>query len=258
MKNNIPSTVVLDYESSPQLGWFFGSKWETNIVRTDSYETIISVSYMDMENDTVHFKAQWDFPDWKPGIWNDKSLVKFFAEELKKYDIIAGQNSDEFDIKLFNTRLAYWGFDPLPECKTLDTKKIAKNKLHLPSYSLDDMLNFFGLEGKFHHTGLDMWFGARDGNEKDQRMMKLYNNQDTRQTKKLLVKLLPFMKQFNDFTKVNPNKEYGINCSNPACLSTKLIRSKLKRVINGYRQQLQCKNCGHYTTDPKLIKYESK
>lgn len=255
--NKKPKGIVLDYETSPLLGYFFGSKWETNIVKIVEFETIISASLVDIDNDKIIFKAQWDFPDWKPGVWNDKSLVKYLHDKLKDYDMIYGQNSDQFDVRVLNTRLAYWGFDQLPEIKTLDSKKIAKNKLHLPSYSLEDMLNFFGMGGKYHHIGFEMWLGSRDGDKKLQRMMKLYNNQDTRKTKKLLVeKLLPLMKPMNDFLRVNPHKEFGINCSNPACLSKNLVKAKRRRVASGWKQQLQCKDCGRYTTDPKIIKDE--
>lgn len=255
MKKNKIKGVVLDYETSPQLGYFFGSKWETNIVKIIEFETIISASFEDFDNNKTVFIAQWDFPDWKKGKWNDKSIVKYIHDYLKDYDIIAGQNSDQFDVKVLNTRLAYWGFNQLPEQKTFDSKKIAKSKLHLPSYSLEDMLNFFGMGGKYHHIGFDMWLGCRDGDKKLQRMMKKYNNQDTKKTKRLLLeKLFPLMKQNNDFLKVNINKEFGINCSNPACLSKNLIKSKRRRVTNGYKIQYQCKNCGHYTTDPKIIK----
>lgn len=257
VKQNKLKGVVLDYETSPQKGYFFGSKWETNIVKILEFETIISASLVDFDNNKVIFKAQWNFPDWKKGIWNDKSLVKWLYEYLQKYDIIAGQNSDQFDIKVLNTRLSFWNLPQLPDSKTFDSKKIAKSKLHLPSYSLEDMLNFFGMGGKYHHIGFEMWLGSRDGDTKLQRMMKLYNNQDTMKTKRLLVeKLFPLMKQFNDFLRVNPNKEIGINCSNPACLSKNLVKAKTRRVASGFKYQYQCKDCGHYTTDPKIIKDE--
>lgn len=259
MKQNkdLPKGVVLDYETSPKRGWYWGSLWETSIIKEDLHLTIISASLEDFKNNKTRFFAQWDFPDWKKGVWDDKSLVKHLYKELKDYDMIAGQNSDQFDIKVFNTRLAYHGLPQLPESKTFDAKKIAKSKLNLSSYSLSYMLEFFGLGGKYNHIGLDMWFGTRDGDKKMQRMMKKYNNQDTKLTKRLLLeKLFPLMKQTNDFIRVNPNKDLGINCSNPACLSKNLTKSKRRRVASGFKYQYQCSDCGHYTTDSKLIKDE--
>lgn len=251
MINKEPSIIVFDEETSPQLGYFFGGIHETNIIKVMEYETIICISYWDSITKKVKNIAQWDFPDWKKGKWNDKSLVKHFREIIVKYDIIAGQNSDQFDIKLFNSRLAFHGFDPIPEGKTFDTKKIAKSKLKLPSYSLEVMANFFGLEGKYHHSGMDMWFGCRDGNRSDQKEMVHYCNVDVIKTKDVLYKLLPFMKQTNEYTRVN---NVDINCSNVSCLSNNLVKSKKRRMANGWKQQYQCKDCGRYTTDTKMLK----
>lgn len=248
---NKPSVIVFDEETSPQLGYFFGGIWETNIIKVVEYETIITISYWDSKTDKVKSISQWDFPDWKKGKWNDKSLVKYFREIIIKYDIIVGQNSDQFDIKLFNSRLAFHGFDSLPAAQTFDTKKIAKGKLKLPSYSLDIMANFFGLEGKYHHSGLDMWFACRDGITSAQREMTHYCNIDVIKTKDLFYKLLPFVKFNSTYTRVN---NVDINCSNPLCLSKNLIRHKLRRVANGFKQQYQCRDCGSYTSDTKLAK----
>lgn len=245
-------TFTYDHETSPALGWFWGKTYETNIIKTEENETIICTSYVDSSTGKVKNIAQWDFKDWKQGKWNDKSLVK----ELRRiiidggYDIIAGQNSDQFDNKLLNARLAYWGFDPLPETKTLDTKKIAKSKLKLHSYSLDFMLEFFGLGGKYHHSGLDMWFQSRDGDTKAQKEMVKYCNIDAEKTHLLLQKLLPFMKQFNDF---QPKHDIDLVCSNPLCRSNHLIKSKRRPVVGGYKQQYQCKNCHKYTQGKDFI-----
>ena len=256
MKNNERRVIVFDEETSPMKGYFFGRTWETDIVGDIiEYETIICISYWDSVTKKVKNLAQWDFPGWKKGIWNDKNLIKHFREILidGNYDVIAGQNSDQFDIKLFNARLAYWGFESLPDYKTLDTKKIARSKIKLPSYSLDVMAKFFGLGGKYHHSGLDMWFGSRDGNKKDQKEMSYYCNIDVIQTKDVLYKLLPFIKWTGDFVSIN---EDGITCPNPLCQSEHMTKSKERIVKGGYKMQYQCMDCGSYYTDPKKHKLE--
>ncbi len=250
MKNNNPSIVVFDEETSPQLGYFFGGIWETNIVKIVEYETIITISYWDSKTNKVKSISQWDFPDWKKGKWNDKSLVKYFREILVTYDIIVGQNSDQFDIKLFNSRLAFHGLEALPAAQTFDTKKIAKSRLKLPSYSLEVMANFFGLEGKYHHSGLDMWFKCKDGDRTAQREMTHYCNVDVIKTKDVFFKLLPFVKFNNNYARLDG---VNINCSNPTCGSKNLVKHKTRRTVSGLKQQYQCNDCGSYTTDPKLI-----
>ncbi len=248
MQNKEPSVIVFDEETSPQLGYFFGGIWETNIIKIVEYETIITISYWDSLTKKVRSLSQWDFPDWKKDKWNDKSLVKAFREIIIKYDIIAGQNSDQFDIKLFNSRLAYHRLTPLPEAKTFDTKKIAKSKLKLPSYSLEVMANFFGLEGKYHHSGMDMWFKCKAGDKSAQKEMTHYCNVDVIKTKDVLYKLLPFVKFSNEFS----YSEF--QCPNPLCGAYKLTKSKRKIVKGGWKQQLQCQKCGSYKLDPRLNK----
>lgn len=250
-------TFTYDLESSPAKGWFYGNIYQTNIIKVDESETIICVSYVDSTTGKVKNIAQWDFKDWKLGVWNDKSLVK----ELRRiiidgnYNIIAGQNSDQFDNKLLNARLAYWGFEPLPETKTLDTKKIAKSKLKLHSYKLDFMLQYFGLGGKYHHSGLDMWFDSRDGVKSAQKEMVHYCNIDALKTYQLLQKLLPFMKQFNDF---QPKHDIDIVCSNPLCRSHNLIKAKRRMIVGGWKQQWQCKDCHKYTQGKDYIEVLDK
>lgn len=241
MINKKPKIIVFDEETSPQLGYFFGGIWETNIVKILEYETIITISYWDSVTGKVKNIAQWDFPDWKKGKWNDKSLVKYFREIIIDYDIIAGQNSDQFDIKVFNARLAFHGFEPIPSSKTFDTKKLAKSKLKLPSYSLDIMANFFGLDGKYHHSGLDMWFNCRDGVKSAQREMIHYCNIDVIKTKDILYKLLPFTKQTINYNVLMGTKSL---CPNATCGSNNVIKRGYAFTASVKYQRLQCMDCG--------------
>lgn len=252
MKNKI-KTFTYDLETSPSRGYFFGRTYETNIIKVDEYETIICASYVDSVTNKVKNIAQWDFKGYKKGKWDDKKLVKRLREIILEgdYDLINGQNSDQFDNKFLNARLAFHGFDPLPEIKTLDTKKIAKSKLKLASYTLDFMLQYFGLGGKYHHSGIDMWFNSRDGDIKAQKEMVHYCNIDAMQTHLLVQKLLPFMKQFNHF---QPKHDIDIICSNPLCRSTNLIKARPRRLVGGWKQQYQCKDCGKYTQGRDWIK----
>lgn len=240
-KKNEPKIIVFDFETSPQKGWFWGNIWETNIIKIEEYETVICVSYWDSVTGKVKNLAQWNFKDWKKGKWDDKSLIKAFRDVIVDYDIIAGQNSDQFDIKVLNARLAFHGMEPIPTTKTFDTKKIAKSKLKLPSFSLEIMANFFGLEGKYHHSGQDMWFKCRDGVKAAQREMVHYCNVDVVKTKDVLLKLLPFV-NFNQVA----NRD--IQCGNSSCLSTNLQKRGTGVKNNGVRvQRYQCTDCGAWS-----------
>jgi len=250
--NKKPKILLLDYETSPAKGYFFGSIWETNIIEVIEYEQILSVAWKWHGEKKIHVVGQDDFKRYKPGVLNDKDLVTFFERIIATADIVVGHNADRFDNPVFNTRLLAHGFKPIPPFKSFDTKKISKNKFHLPSNKLDDIADFLGIERKLAHTGKHMWFGCEQGNASDWKMMKSYNKRDVLILDKVLDKILPFFKHNNDYT------NNGMTCPNPTCGSTHMVKSKRRATVTGYKQQYQCKECGSYKTDSKVTKYEEK
>ena len=244
-----PNILSLDYETSPQKGYFFGSIWEANILKVIEQTTILCVGYK-WNDGPVKIIGQNDFKGYKKGVLDDKELIKFFAPILKKADVVSAHNGDAFDMKVFNTRLLAHGLDPIPVTKTFDTKKIAKNMFYLSSNKLDDIASFLGIGQKLN-TYKQLWFDCEAGDEKAWRYMKKYCGQDVTLQYKVLEKVLPFAKQSGDFIFVNPD---GITCPNPLCLSTHMTKSKNKMVKGGYKIQYQCQDCGSYFTNQKLIK----
>jgi DNA polymerase elongation subunit (family B) len=249
MKNKEPIVLSFDFESSPAKGYFFGSIWETNIIEVIEHEQILCVAYK-FGDEPVKVIGQDDFKEYKKGVLNDKELVKFFAPILAKADVVSGHNSDQFDIKVFNTRLLAHGLEPIPIHKSFDTKKIARAMFHLPSNKLDDIADFLGI-GRKLSTHKSLWFGCEKGDEKSWKYMKNYCKIDVALQYEVLKKVLPFAKQSGDFIFVNKD---GITCPNPICLSTHMTKHKYKIVKGGKKIQYQCKSCGSYYTDPKIIK----
>lgn len=243
------NVIYLDYETSPQLGYFFGNSYDTQIIKVKEHEQILSASYA-FNDGAVHVIGQCDFKGYKPGVLNDKELVKFISEQINKADFTIAHNGDQFDNRVLNSRLAFHGLPPVSTKKSLDTKKIAK-KLHLPSNRLNDIAQFFGIGEKMHHAGIEMWFGCMEGDPKYWNMMKKYDKQDTVLLRKIAKKLMPFSTQINDFIRVN---NLDVNCSNVLCGSKNLTKSKLRRVAGGFKQQYQCRDCGRYTQDTKFAK----
>ena len=61
------------------------------------------------------------------------------------------------------------------------------------------------------------------------------------------------------YVKLSKNQKVfstNISCDNPLCLSNNLVKSKLRKVVGGWKQQYQCKDCGCYKTPKELIKDE--
>lgn len=245
--NNKPKILLFDCETSPAKGYFFGSIWETNIIEVIEYEQILSMAWKWHGEDKIHVVGQNDFKGYKPGKLNDKAIVNYFAPIIDKADIVVGHNADRFDLTVFNTRLLAHDLNPVSPHKSFDTKKISKNKFHLPSNKLDDIADFLGIERKLSHKGKTMWFGCEQGNEADWKMMKSYNKRDVLILDKVLDKILPFFKHNNDYT------NNGMNCPSPTCQSKNMQKAKKRIVKGGYKIQYQCMDCGSYRTDNKTI-----
>lgn len=245
-----PVGITLDYETSPMLGWFFGPLWETGIIKLVKPFQILSVGWMEHGSEKVYVLGQNHFPSYKKGELDDYEICVFFSHVLNKYDYIVAQNGDQFDIKVFNTRLSFWGLPPISTEKSFDTKKIAKTKLRLPSNKLNDIAEFFGFGQKIQ-TDKELWFGCMAGDEAAWKKMNEYCKHDVFLTDQIFSRLLPFTTQLNTYMRMNHT---DINCSNVDCLSENLVPSKKRKVVNGWRWQYQCLDCGKYTTDTKLIK----
>lgn len=248
--NKFPKVLAFDFETSPAKGYFFGNIWETNIIEVIEYEQILCVAWMEHGSDKVYVKGQDDFPSYKAGKLDDKELVKFFRDIISRYDIVSGHNSDRFDLTVLNTRLLAHGLEPISLSSTLDTKKISKNKFHLPSNKLDDIADFLGI-GRKLSTHKSLWMGCEQGIQKDWDYMKKYCKLDVKLQDEVLEYIIPFVKFNNTYNYMDGVRP---NCTNPTCLSPKVVKKMTKKVSGGRRQQYQCKDCGSYFTDKTLIK----
>ncbi len=250
MLRSKPRILSLDYETSPAKGYFFGSIWETNIIEKIEHEQILCVGYK-WDDGPVKVIGQNDFKGYKKGILNDKALVEFFAPILAEADVVSCHNGDQFDIKVFNTRLLAHGLSPVPVKKSFDTKKQAKSVFHFSSNKLDDIAAFLGI-GRKLSTHKSLWFGCEKGEPSAWKYMKKYCGLDVALQYEVLKRILPFTKQSADFQHKN-----DVSCPNPLCLSTHMTKSKRRKVKGGYKNQYQCADCASYYTDSKVIKDEN-
>lgn len=241
-----PKILAFDFETSPAKGYFFGNIWETNIIDIIEYEQILCVAWMEHGSNKVHVKGQDDFKGYKKGVLNDKELVKFFRPIIVEADIVTAHNGDRFDLTVFNTRLLAHGFEPIPPTKSLDTKKIAKNKFHLPSNKLDDIADFLNL-GRKLSTHKDLWMGCEKGIEKDWRYMKRYCAHDVILQDKILDYILPFAKQAINFNAITGETRC---CANPTCGSTRLQKRGISVTTTSQYQRYQCQECGTWSSSP--------
>ena len=92
---------------------------------------------------------------WDKGC--DKKMIHKFVDIINDCDEVIGHNGDNFDIKWIRTRALFHGIMSMPEIKSIDTLKISRSKLKLPSNKLDEIAKFFGIGKKLEHRGMPMW-----------------------------------------------------------------------------------------------------
>lgn len=99
---------------------------------------------------------------------SDKRLVKEFVEEIRKYKIILGYYSTNFDLPFMRAKALHYGLD-FPEYGELyhwDLYYTVKSKLKISRKSLDNACDYLNIKGK---TPIDkgVWRRAKYGNPLD-------------------------------------------------------------------------------------------
>ena len=247
MKNKL-KILFLDFETSPSLGYFW-EMYETNIIEVIKHGYMLSASLKWLGEDKIYFYGLPDFRGYKKDTSNDRKLLEKILEFVDVADLIIAQNGDRFDLVTLNTRLVFHGMKPPHPSKTVDTLKVARSRFRFISNKLDDLGDFLGVGRKTPHTGKHLWFGCMNGDPKSWAIMKKYNVQDIRLLEKVYLKLRPFMTNHPNLAILKDDRG-----ACPTCLKHRLTRSKIIRLRNGHKVQYQCRSCGVYWTDPKIIK----
>lgn len=242
-----PNIYVIDIESSPATALFYGSIYEPVIVRVVDTMQILSIAIQKYGEKKIEYYAQNTVGGYKYGKINDKRLLQVIAEKLKDADFICGHNLDQFDIPVIKERTIFHRLPAFPNIPTLDTKKLIKTTSRLPSNKLQHVTEFLGNGGKLEHGGTDLFIRCMEGDEKAWKLNEKYNKQDVAITMKDLENMLPYVR----LTTAQQAFGDGIKCKNPICLSLDLKKSKLRKVVGGWKQQYQCKKCGSYVSANK-------
>lgn len=183
-------------------------------------------------------------------ITDDYVVTKKLHEVLSMADVIVGHNGDAFDLKKFNARSLYHGFDPLPPIATVDTLKVARKHFKISSNRLDYLGTFLECGAKVS-TPKGLWMRALKGDVKAIKTMVKYNKGDIVLLQNVYNKLLPFMDK-------HPNRNLftyeGSPMVCPKCGSDHMTLQGTRISTRlGTRQQYKCSKCGGWATAGKPI-----
>ncbi len=249
--------TVWDVETLPLLGHFWSLRqdyiphdWvvqESSIVcaswwTLDHHKGPQSISILDNQT------------RYKASVYDDRVCIKRLHQVIKESDILVGQNSDRFDLRVFNSRATLHGLSPLPPIETVDTLKEARKLYRLHSYKLDAMGRYFLDEKKMDTGGMKLWLDIvqRDypplGESPDPeraeravRKMMRYNKKDVRLARDIYLHIRPWMKRHPN-ARIYYEKHEGC----PRCSSNDTVRDGVRKRRNSIKQQWRCKNCGGY------------
>lgn len=173
---------------------------------------------------------------------DDYEVVSYLHAVLTEADVLAGHNSDKFDLKKFNTRALFHGFSHIGPKVLIDTLKLSRANLDLPSHALGYINKFLGIRQKAESPD---WDKVMAGDVNELRKMRYYNKDDVLSTEELLNILIRYSKV--DLNKISPVRDVKgaavhtcPSCQSPRLRTDKPIFNK-KGKLSGHL--FQCLDC---------------
>jgi DNA polymerase elongation subunit (family B) len=221
---------------------YIWGKYEENALGDFIQERmIISMAWKWLGEKKVYSMSLPDSRGYRKDPKNNRKLIEKLHTLFSAADIIVGQNSDNFDIKMANAEFLQYGLTPPSPYKTFDTLKVARAKFRFNSNKLDDLGKRLGLGRKVKTGGFDLWLGCLNGDKKAWAKMVKYNKQDVILLEKIYLKLRPWS---TNHPNVNVFDEVDA-C--PVCSGTRLQRRGWAIVGMNKRRKFQCQDCGKWS-----------
>lgn len=239
---NEPKIALLDIETSPLVAYSWGPKWETNLVEFIEHTRILSYSVKWLGG--THLTKGWpDYKGYKKGKLDDTAITKDLWNILQEADQVVAHNGKCFDTKTINSRFIFHGLGMPSPYKVVDTLSEVRKYFRLPSNSLDDVCDYFGIGRKLHHEGFSLWKACLAGDSKAWTTMKAYNKHDVSLLEKLYLLVRPLMKSHLNLGMFTEK----VVC--PNCGSGKLQARGFTRNKTTKYRRLFCTNCGSWSRD---------
>ena len=169
---------------------------------------------------------------------SERSLLKKVHKVLSSCSLAIAHNGDKFDFKKLNTRFLHFDMKPPPPFKTIDTRKVARQKFGFYSNSLDDLAKELKLGEKVHHEGFNLWKKCMRGERLALRLMKKYNANDVELLEKIYLRFRPWIDKAI-------GTHHGVSC--PKCSSKNLQSRGLTRSSTMSYRRYQCNDCGGWS-----------
>jgi len=210
-KKSMPKILIYDIETAPMEAYVW-HLWKNTITPSMVIKSVSMLSW----------SAKWLFNDQVRGQRvsaeeafdrEDVSILRPLWNLLDEADLVIAHNGMKFDNKICNARFARAEMIPPSPYRTIDTLSHAKKVFNVPSFKLDELNKFFGLEMKMEHEGMDLWRKCVNNDDKALEKMLKYNKRDVTILEELYLRIRPWMKGHpNVGLYIDTDEEVCTNC----------------------------------------------
>lgn len=244
-KKRLKKPVLIDIESSLSVVTTFSLK--TDYIQPDSIIqdwNILSIAWKYL-GDTKTYSETVKHTD----VTDDRKITETLRDVLENAQYIIGHNSEKFDVKKLNVRIAKHGLAPLPKLLHVDTYKAAKKHFSFTANRLDYLCQFFNIGSKLPHTD-NLWKRVLQGDRQALKEMEIYNRHDVDPLLEgLYYKILPYIDHVNVAGFYDDGRPRCRNCG-----SENIRKNRIRPSADGtLSQQYQCVACGKFMTTRKSI-----
>lgn len=243
-------TLLIDIETAPMLGFSWDickEQGSMDFIIRDWYMLCWCAKWLDQrEMFTCALpdfeKAYQDNPE------DDRHIVQHLHRLLNEADVVVTQNGNRFDLPKINAKFIQYKLPPVKPFKRVDTCLTARKVFGFSSNKLNDIGKLLGLGEKINTGGFKLWKQCMNHDHKAWKKMVTYCANDVKLLEKVYKRMLPFMSGHP-----NQNLYNGTVKFCPKCGGKTLIARGYDYQVNGKKQRYQCKSCGGWCRDGKVM-----
>lgn len=128
---------------------------------------------------------------------DDKELCIQIKKDLESLNMVVSFFGLGYDLRFINSRLLYWGEQPVKKLLHVDVYRIARRYFATTRRNLDTVAKTLGIVGK-NHVDLELWLEAGvNGNKKAIGYIVEHNILDTEVTEKVFLRLAPLIQSIS-------------------------------------------------------------
>lgn len=253
-----PKILIFDLETSYLIGKLWGI-WEQNVI--GGYTGVIqdwqilTIAWSWYGSGKTQVLGQDDFPDYVPGVNNDKSLVTYFYDLYNSADVVIAHHGKKFDFPRTRTRFFVHGLPPCKNPEEFDTKQISSSQFAFTSNRQGDISVQLKLdEMKMDPGGIKTWDGCQNGDTASWKLMKRYNKQDVVELSEIYEKFMPWVKKHPNLAQITGTLDACPRCLVVDCLVLEDYKYTQSNTYPLYR----CTNCTGWSRGRTAIKSKDK